>query len=415
MVEGVKELQAGRMLSLHQGSLTESIYSDPFVLFPLTGEQLSEKEGGALLTETLGKNVTSFTDGPHQTALALTGGYDSRSIAALTGEDFARYQYYSYGYPESWDIKIPRMLAKKNSLAYQVIDLSGAFRHQFAKYAQKAIEMGDGIAEANRANYVYVYANHLEEKRSIISGLFGSELIKTPSSRGLFVDENILDILRADDPKAALDTLLQKTAESNQFEQNKLKEVSQALRERVLNNPFMVNDLPIAQKLFYFILMIGARKYFAKELKLERFYIRNKMPFFDIDFIQVLLKTPFPWVYNWSAEKNLLKNLKIHKVYANFVSQNKGLMNTISTHGFEPRFLRSKFYYPLLALQFYRTKKQISRESRLAFDDELRSFLTVDDPSIENTDAFFLGIQNGDFKNFIKMHSLNRWMRFMNI
>ncbi|MCB9302693.1 MAG: hypothetical protein H6566_18780 [Lewinellaceae bacterium] len=414
MLEGVSELQAGNLLQMGEEGLGLHSYADPQELFPLTEEPLDEKEGGQLLTEVLEKNIALFTDGPKNTAIALTGGYDSRSIAALAGADFQKYQYYSYGAPQSWDVNIPQRLADKNHLDHLIIDLSGEFKRNFSAYALKTIQLGDGIAEASRANYLYVYSNFLKDKKSILSGLFGSELIKNPSSRGLFIDENILSILRSEDPGLAFGRLYGHMLDQDIFEPEFVIRHRDEVQRRVLNNPLVCNQLPFNRKLLYFIMMIGCRKYFAKEIKLERFYLNNRTPFFDIDFIQSLLLTPYPWVYNWTREKSLVKNLKIHRVYASFISRNKGLMNTISTHGFQPGYLLSAWFYPLLALQFIRTKKKITRESQLSFEENIRTFFSQEARSLGAALPFkrerlqLMG--QSDFKNYVKLNSLSQWM-----
>ena len=417
MLKGVKELQAGMILKISDDGFDLNNYADPLRLFPLTETPLSEKRSDTLLTAVLKKNIELFSDGPEETALALTGGYDSRSIAAQTGSDFKRYQYYSYGKSESWDIKIPKMLARKNNLDYQFIDLNGSFKQDLSNYAQKAIRLGDGIAEANRANYVYVYSNFLKEKKSILSGLLGSELIKTPSSRGLFIDENILSILRSENPEQKFEELYDEMLNEQIFTPGFAETHRNEVRQRVLNNRFINNNFSINKKLFYFVLMVGSRKYFSKEVKLERFFLENRTPFFDVDFIRALLLTPFPWVYNYSKEKNLMKNLKIHRVYANFIRQNKRLMGAISTHGFKPKYLLSKIFYPLLIIQYTRKKKQISRDSKLNFDQELKTYFSqkihVTAAVLPLKEEKLKNMETENLKNYIKLNSLGSWMKFI--
>lgn len=413
----VRELQAGEMLTVQEGYGKAGAYCDPFELFALTDQPLSEQRSATLLSDILRRNIALFSDGPEHTAIALTGGYDSRSIAALAGSNFQDYQYYSYGHPGSWDIKVPKLLARKNNLSHLSIDLSSDFKRDYSRYALQAIRLGDGIGEASRANYPFVYANHLKDKQSIITGLFGSELIKNPSTRGAFIDENMISVLRAEDTEARLhelyDQMLDEGAVSRAFGELHRQTVVQ----RALNNPYVNNGLEMNQKFFYFVLMIGVRKYFAKEIKLERFFIHNRPPFFDVDFIEALLRTPFPWVYNWTQEKSLVKNLKIHRIYANFISHNRALLDTISTHGFKPKYLRSKWLYPILAYQFWQMKKKITRESQISFDGELKSLFSRNNPADNSSFPFergwMEGLEQRDFKNYVKMHSLNLWMAFI--
>jgi hypothetical protein len=417
-LKDIREVPPGSRLKYDaREGLSLSAYFNPLNFFSLSSELLSREEGAERIKRVLSENIQARLESPSQTAVALTGGYDSRSIVALLGEQFREYQYFSYGSRHSWDVRIPQAIAAQNDLKYSFIDLEGAFLTDFEKYADQTIQMGDGIAEASRANYTFVYSRYFSDKSSILTGLFGSELIKTPSSRGMFIDENIIQLLESYDPARTMDRLFDEAAATGLLEKEYLRNWQEKVTERVLSNHIFTLDRPINHKYFYFLLLTGMRKYFSKEIKIEKPFVQNLTPFFDLDFIAVLLQTPFPWVYNWSKEKSLTKNLKIHQIYSDLIKANEGLLDVISTHGFRPRFLTKKIFYPLIAAEFFLNKKKIARQSSLNFQVQIDRFFDANDktsclPQVNKSKLF--ENRKDHYKDFIKLNSLAYWVDSLN-
>ena len=197
-IEDVREMPAGSMLELSAQNLAVTPYFDSFSYFDLSGPKLSHKKGAKKLQGILKANIDLYTQGADHTAVALTGGFDSRSIAALLGEDLNDYQLYSYGKEGSWDLKIPQLIADRLKLKYEPIFLDENYEANFPEYANLAVLLGDGITEFSQANISYVCGRYFNDKRSLLTGLFGSEMIKTPSSRGLYIDHNMIELLNAE-------------------------------------------------------------------------------------------------------------------------------------------------------------------------------------------------------------------------
>ena len=124
------------MLELTSQNAIVRQYFDPFTKFDLSGPKLDCREGIDRLREVLSKNINDYNDGPDHTAIALTGGFDSRSVVALLGEDLINYQFYSYGIKGSWDLDIPKEIAKKLSLQYSSILLDESYEKEFSRYAK---------------------------------------------------------------------------------------------------------------------------------------------------------------------------------------------------------------------------------------------------------------------------------------
>ena len=404
-LEGVREMPAGSSLKWEQGKTVLQKYFEPFHYFDLEGPSLGEKQGAEAIEYTLRENITQYNGGPEHTAVALTGGFDSRAILALLGEDAPDYAFFSYGRAGSWDISIPQRIANKLSLNYTPFYLDDTYRQVFPEYALMAVTLSDGWAELSHANIAYAYHRHLGEYDSILTGLFGSELVKTPSSRGTFLNQHMVELLNAADPVAALSLIMQRMQESRLFPFK--KETQEELLELVRKHPYISNSLPLNQKYFHYLLMVGMRKYFRKEISIQRPWKENLHPFLDIDFISTLVKTPFPWVHNFSTEKSLLRNLGIHRMYARLIHANPALSWIISTHGYRPGYLLQKMGWPVLAYDYWVYKKKISKASGLEFQSRFATGLIDRAIGGDSADGPF-----GQFIRSLRMVSAKQYLKF---
>lgn len=411
-LQGVQEVPPGAILTFDGERCRLDKWFDPWTSFSVAGPTLDRCDGAERLKQVLADNIALYTEGAEHTAVALTGGFDSRSIVALLEESAADYELFSYGREGSWDVKIPQAIADRLQFQYTPILLGQAYEAEFSKYAELAVRLGDGITEFSQANIAYVYSRFLQDKRSILTGLFGSELIKTPSSRGLFLDRNMIEILQADDPAPVVQRLCAEL---------RAKELGfpvdeEALLTTIRQHPFISNDRPLPEKYFYYLLMVGIRKYFSKEIKIQKMLKKNLHPYFDVEFIAALLDTPYPWVYHFSQEKSLWKNLSIHHLYGSIIDHNPALSDVISTHGFRPRNLLSKSRLPLLAWEYLTHKKKISKASQLNFQRAL-SLTHIQREGSRLFDGCSLPsaslpvLRREAPKNFLQLSSLQRWMQ----
>ena len=415
-LQDVRELGPGSRLSVSDGKLSVTKWFDAFREFNLSGKTMNAKDGAKLVRTVLSDNIQLYNEGPENTAVALTGGFDSRSIAALLNGPMSDFTFFSYGSGQSWDVSIPQTIARRLNLKYLPIDLGQDYRTSFSEYSDLAVQLSDGAAEYSHANIPYVYSNFLLDKTSILTGLFGSELIKTPSSRGLFLDTNSIALLSSNNPADTMHTIFTQMDESGIDLPFSDKETREEMIEMVRNHPYINNDLPSNEKFFYYMLMVGVRKYFRKETKIQRFWKNNLHPFFDIEFIGKLLETPFPWVYNFSQQKSLIKNISIHKLYGSIIHENPQLSDIVSTHGYRPRHLVHPLGIPMIALEYFMNKKKISAASSLSFQKDL-ALKKVH----ENKAHLFSGSQldvekfisshRTDTKNIIKVASAQSWLR----
>ncbi|MEN8121654.1 MAG: hypothetical protein ABFS35_14985 [Bacteroidota bacterium] len=416
-VENVRSIPSASYLHYVGNSLIIKQYWDIFSEFENAKPVLNEKDSYNQIESLLKQNLSLYLTQPEKTAFALTGGYDSRTNLALLNGKYDNGYYYSYGVDGSYDIKFAKVVADKLKLNFNAFILDRSFADDFDKNAEIAINMGDGIAEMNRANYVHVFKKITEDFDYILTGLFGSELIKRPTSLGGYIDENVQSLLLSDNIKKTYEDII-KLAKSTAFiNPEVIDEYKDEIFDNLVKNQHINNEYSGAKKFFFFITGKGIRRYFMKEIKVERGYVENLHPYLDIEFIELLLKTPFPWLYNWETKKSLLENLKIHKFYAKLINDNNRKLSDIpTTHAYKPKFLLKKIYLPLLILQYVYYRRKIKKTGIFRNEKLIWDFYSQRKNSLKEFEQVFVNenIENDylkHLKEFSKLVSLQVWLK----
>ncbi len=413
-VRSVHTVPAGGWLHFSGEGLRVKTYWNVFER--LNNFRIAYRESAAVdrLEELLKKNLALYLSDPARTAVALTGGYDSRTNLALLGDAARDYLLYSYGTAGTYDLSIPQEIAQSLRLNYRAFHLDDRYLRDFDENARLAIELGDGLAEANRGNYLYVFKQLAQDYDYILTGLFGSELIKHPTSVGNFINQATKQLLEADDPARQVDAMLDKAATDGYLDAEAVRAHGDEVKQRVLTNPYIVNDHPLPVKYFYYLLMVGIRKYFMKEIKVERPFVENLHPFFDLEFIETLLQTPFPWIHHWEGKKNLIKSIETHKFYVSIIHRNQPqLASILSTHAYTPRYLLHRFSLPVVALQYLFYKGKIRAKENFKSSTPVLDYLTRH-PASDRSYGIFnpekLHPAAADTKSVIKLASLQQWL-----
>lgn len=404
-------------LNYQNNQLKITQYWDIFSAFNKQSSELTEKESFEQINQLLKKNLAAYLSDPKKTAFALTGGYDSRTNLALLNGKHSHGYYYSYGIKGSYDIKFAQKVAKKLNLNFKPFILDHRFAEDFPVNALTAIKVGDGMVEMSRANYIHAFKEVGKDFDYILTGLFGSELIKRPTSLGGYIDKNIQSLIFSTNFDASYETIIEKALENGCVNKDLLKIHKSEILNDLKSNKYIYNQYPDAQKYFFYMVGWGMRKYFMKEIKAERLFVENLHPYMDIEFIELLLKTPFPWVYNWGKKKSLFDNLKIHKFYAQLMQMNNKKLNNIpTTHAYKPKYLLNKLYLPLLIGQYIYLRRKIKKIGIFNNTKLMKNFYEQEKHKIEEYNVLFNNeeiVRNypSGIKNFNKLISLQIWMK----
>ena len=113
-------------------------------------------------------------------ALSLTGGFDSRLVAAALGDDAPAVPSYTFGsmYRASGDVLVARRVADACRMAHQTLALDRAFLETFPTHAQHAVWVSDGYLGFAGASELYLNRLAKRVAPARVTGNWGGELMR---------------------------------------------------------------------------------------------------------------------------------------------------------------------------------------------------------------------------------------------
>jgi asparagine synthase (glutamine-hydrolysing) len=158
------------------------------------------------LRESLVKNLPSYFEGRPRTAVALTGGMDTRVLLAQYGPVAGTLPTYTFGgmFRECRDVKIARKVADVCRQTHQVITVGNEFLGDFSRYAERTVYLTEGGVDVYRASDLYVSERARQIAPAKVVGTYGSEIVRQAvmfkpmlPAEGLFRGEMVEHVRRA--------------------------------------------------------------------------------------------------------------------------------------------------------------------------------------------------------------------------
>jgi len=270
--------------------------------------------------------------------ISFTGGFDGRTLlSVLLGKQRELITTYSFGRTESSDVKIPKLQAKKLGVPYYPFDLTN---HD---YLDKSISFGEEMivsssAEANytRAHYLWAVSKIQDDSKYILSGNFGSEVLRSPHMTGIQFSDIAYKIIVGESVESIVKHIFS----------TDLKFVFAGMSKSLLRDVIeQVYELDWAKyktkdlnkKCYYFMLDEMLRRYFGPEIKAQAKYLYNRTPYYDFNFISELFKSKFSGLDSKFFEQNKIKRFKGQLLYANIIKRtNKELLHMTTGKGYKP-------------------------------------------------------------------------------
>jgi asparagine synthase (glutamine-hydrolysing) len=165
------------------------------------------------LRESLVKSLPSYFEGRPRTAVALTGGMDTRVLLAQYGPVAGTLPTYTFGgmFRECRDVKIARKVADVCRQTHQVITVGNEFLSDFPHYAERTVYLTEGGVDVYRASDLYVSERARQIAPAKVVGTYGSEIVRQAvmfkpmlPAEGLFRGEMVDHVRRAYDSYAAI-------------------------------------------------------------------------------------------------------------------------------------------------------------------------------------------------------------------
>ena len=267
--------------------------------------------------------------------MSFTSGFDSRAMLAVLEKDLLGY---SFGIPGSLNVEIPKRLCSHLGIPFCPIYLDDEYERVFDEYAMRAILLSDCLSTVERANYPYAFEKLADFSPVVITGLFGSELMRTFQNVGHIVSANLVRLNLAADPCAELRQIVTTPGAAGYFAPELLRQtaedveadVSAALVERF-------GDMLPDRRFYMFLLTEGLRKYFGAEVHMERPWGINRFPFLDDEFVDFLFRAPFAGVYSRTLRPTVGNRFHSQYFYAYVIRRYRPeLLDAPTDHGHTP-------------------------------------------------------------------------------
>jgi len=326
---------------------------------------LNFSESVNLLDNALNEIFLDILEEGKKIAISLTGGWDGRILLAYASK-FLQNDHivlYSFGSKDSPDVWIPSENAGNLGYQYLPIDLGqGEYAEAISSWAAETIYRSDGLRSAIRSHYLYSM-NYLQDKADFaITGIGGSNLIKSKDYQPSNVyNQWVLELMLSEGFEKVLKQHFSYLKENYPefFIELSEKEFIDSFNTQRINSLFGLYSPK--KRMFHFLIGDVERKYFGYELMSYRHMMTNCAPFFDMRFIKALAKTTLLGGYtSGTTGSNFLKSAYL---YAKLVNRNAPKLAKQKTdRGFSFHDLLHPFN-PNMIIRYVNMKKKVKNKS----------------------------------------------------
>lgn len=282
--------------------------------------------------------------------VSFTSGFDSRATLAVLNKRSEDLLAYAFGIPGSINVRIPARICARLGVPFAPVYLDDEYAARFDDYALRALVLSDCLSTVERANYPYAFERLAGFSPVVLTGLFGSELMRTFQNVGYIVSANLTQLNLAADPHAAFQRLAARPDASIYFARGVLDDCQAEVESdlsAVLTEPF--GDVSPDHRFYLFLLTEGLRKYFGAEVHMERPWGINRFPFLDEEFVEFAFHAPFAGVHARTLRPTIGNRFRSQYFYAYVIRRYRPQLLAYSTdHGYAPADLLRPL--PLLAI-----------------------------------------------------------------
>lgn len=269
--------------------------------------------------------------------VALTSGFDGRSIVSSCIRNKKEFIAYSFGTKESDDVNIPVMISKRAGIDYQPILIDQKYLTEaYFNSAKQIVIESNGLSTIGRAHYHY--GSEILSQRSgiMVSGNCGSELLRASHLDGVLTTSVFFYWLQSGLPHALKDFL--KLFPSYSFlNTDHFEKIYQKLMNELESVRKKNSQLPMNARLYYLMWEESLRNYFGAELCMQQSHLIHRSPFLDYTFFKEVQGTMASGAYFNYRDKNPVRRMNGQLFYAHFIRKNSKELFTLPTgRGYSP-------------------------------------------------------------------------------
>lgn len=340
-------------------------------------------------------------DSPYYSS--FTGGFDGRALIACGLFYKKVFTTFSYGAETDSDVSIPRYITDKININYEPIILDDNYSKElFIKNAELFVNTNSLNGSISRSHYAWMTDILNKKTDYILSGNFGSEIIRTMKVPGVMTSETLFDLFSDIDNKSFIDKI-KESGKLGYFNPGFInKYLNEIIEELVDFRENYHKNLNQNQRFYIYLFEEVFRKYFGPEIYYEYYDgLYNRCPFLDFKFIKELLKTNLAGVNARYKEENPFMRYKGQILYAHIINKTyPELGKYLSDKNYKPENFLSLYGNMMIFVNYF--KKKIKNQYILKIDKNYTPYNYRN--LLLNNDYFIEILKNNDFYNndFIK-------------
>ncbi|NLE34325.1 MAG: hypothetical protein GX622_04425 [Bacteroidales bacterium] len=271
---------------------------------------------------------------------ALTGGFDSRTLAAAGLFHGRTFSGYCFGSAMEGDLCIAAEISSKAEIPFTAVLLDGDYvRHDSLEAGKEFIVSSSGTGTFSRAHYIHAASLLGREARYLITGNFGSEVLRAVHSPGVMISPLLYQAFQARGPEQVMASLKRNPLIrfiAGDAVENELRRIE----EDISGLPcFDQRYLGLGRnmQLYLFIFEETFRKYFGSEIAGQWNRLINRTPFLDRHFLKELLSTGLAGVHSRFMERLPGRRYKGQILYASVINRAAPQFGTyVTDKGYRP-------------------------------------------------------------------------------
>lgn len=347
----------------------------------------------------------------------LTGGFDGRTVIGLALNQKKKFDTYSYGCDSDLDVTIPAKIAPMLNIFYQPVIFDKTYaKEYFWLHANEFVIKSHGLGNFSRAHYHYALETRLKDSRYLVTGNFGSEIIRSMKIPGVMISSPLFAMFEISDRSAYRDKILTYPGLLYLKRDHVEGAISDLLEEIDLYLLSLPPGLTLNQKFYVYLFEEVFRKYFGPEIMVQRNHLRSRSPYLNFTFIEALLKTEIAGANSAFKETNPFKRYHGQVLYAHILKKTfPKLLDLPLDRGYKPRDFLTLCGPLNIAIgylkknYFVKRDKNLTSYSTMTYEANLDHLFDVgiDDALFNRTffTAQLVGGWKNDQMNFINMIS----------
>jgi asparagine synthase (glutamine-hydrolysing) len=272
-------------------------------------------------------------------ALTLTGGFDGRTVLSSALKSKAEFKAFSYGGSVDPDILIPESISNTLGFHYSPFYLDDNYAIKgFWADAITFLMQSEGAGNLSRGHYVYTACELSKTHKYILTGNFGSEIIRSLKEPGVMASDTLFALFECENKKMFEDFV--KTQKKLDFIHPDLlhKHLSAIVNEAWNYKQGLPHSFSINKKFYMYVFGEVFRKYFGAEIVVQSEYLINRSPFVHYNVFKATLETSIAGVYQKFKEKSPFKRFHGQILYAHVLKNlYPPLLNLVLDKGYKPK------------------------------------------------------------------------------